>query len=728
MLPLIRPCEFAGIALSLIAVAGCGGGGESSVPISGLMNVSQFTIPAGQTRLVTGDLTVVATGDITIAGTLQVPPGVTTTFISKTAVLVSGTIQPAPGRASYKSDRARAIEVAPGAYVASPLATFSGTVKLPAGTGFTYTGLKVPLVSPNINITGSVTAGNGADSQAAGKPGEDGGSIEIGTASAIAALTKLAEGHLLPVESVAKPDKTTISGKLTAGDGGHGFDDGDGLTAGVLGFAGTGGGDGGSVNVAGDTIDLTGAAIAAGRGGRGGHAGQGPNGTVKHAADGASDGAAGQAVVSDSGNGGNGGSVTLTSPKITVILGTAGAGGDAGSVSASAGNGKGGGRGGNTFVFPGVKGNRGQGAVASPIVALAARVTLVDGGNGGASDGPTIKGGNGGSVEVLTRTGAKAEVNGPVSISNYSRGGAGSGFCATNAPPGSSGGNGGVLTIMGVAHKETGDAFWGGDGGTGCGPGPGGKAGTDDAGKEVGQDGADGPACDKCTNKTAFDTPTFEPIRTGDAYTVLYKFNGSVIAESINVTGSPVNVSGITETVIPVSQMVNGKVAGKFYENADSTNGVRQYGQDILTTTTGALEQSVRYAPPFQIKQGLALNQPVTQTGVVQTNAQPGQPDSHQTYDVRTTLQAFESVTVPAGTYTGSAKVLREFLRAGAVLSTQTEWYAPNIGQVMTTDSSGNKSELSAFTPGRSAKLSSNARGRAAETGPLTGTKMPLRR
>src|SRR5580658_7932861 len=71
-------------AALLLLAAGCGGGGGAGNggsggvtgtqnTLGGVMNVANFTIPAGQTRTVGQDLTIRATGKIEIDGTLLVP-------------------------------------------------------------------------------------------------------------------------------------------------------------------------------------------------------------------------------------------------------------------------------------------------------------------------------------------------------------------------------------------------------------------------------------------------------------------------------------------------------------------------------------------------------------------------------------------------------------------------------------------------------------------------------
>ncbi len=697
----------------LISSCGGGGGGGSN-GISGVMNVTTFIVPAGETRVVGGDLTVISSGDIRIDGTLQLPAGANIVLASGTSLAINGAVTSATRSRSAGSKSTRDIAPEPKVIFAAPLCTVSGDTKIPPGSDYMYGGVKALGVEPRITITGKITCENGLDSDRRLKNGGIGGSIEIGTPKAIAAAQKALDASSFSFGTVTKAVSATISGSLTAGNGGKGFSDLTGASGGhALTLIGSEGGNGGSITVDATATDLTGSTIVAGTGGKGGSVGDPAK--VARAQEGVALAEAGYDLNATSGNGGIGGSVILPAAGVTSALGVPGHGGSAGAIFVSAGNGGPGGRGGASTLLVGAKGKTGVGpgqpnGLSAPVDAT---VNLVSGSNGGSADSPSIKGGRGGDITVTARDGAnRAVVVLSILIDHYGSGGAGSGGCGKPYTPGSAGGNGGTLNVKGAKYDAT-FSLTGGDGSKGCGAGGKGTGGYDDAGEKVGEDGFSKDPCAKCTDTASFDASGFYPLKTGTKYTVNYAFTGGGTYVSNVTVESPATVTGIGEPVVPLryNDGGNGQVTAKDFENTvtRAATGVQIYGRDYYDNT-GAVSLSVRYNPPFLIPDGLALNQPATQS-IVESSTPKGGATTTRSYSRRVTLTGFETVTVGAGTYSSSARVFTEFLdAANKVTSSQTDWFAPGVGFVKNQDSAGNSQQVSSYTAGKSASIRTTTR------------------
>lgn len=241
------------VSVLVFGVAGCGGGGggPAAVPsLSGVLNVADFRLPAGQSRRVDGDLRINATGDIDIEGELIVDEGVTIVLNAK-GDLEIGAVRPS-GQVKVGSRSSHGFD--------SLLIGRNANIR----SNQTYpprTNLNIVCRGPEETVTigGSVTIEDTRPAQAT-LSGASGGSIRVGGTAAKQAATNLG------VANTHNPKTLNITANLTAGAGGRG---GDHLSATIL--RPGNGGLGGSIEIA--AINLTFGPTETLRPGAGGHAG-----------------------------------------------------------------------------------------------------------------------------------------------------------------------------------------------------------------------------------------------------------------------------------------------------------------------------------------------------------------------------------------------------------------------------------------------------------------------
>jgi hypothetical protein len=242
--------------------------------------------------------------------------------------------------------------------------------------------LIVPVRHAPLVIHFNITTANGTNAPDTTTCGQNAGDIEIGNNAAIAGARKAG----LKTRELGSPSILTITGTMTTGNGGDGFDDLTGFQSIAhpeLILNGTRAGRGGDISIAALKTDLSELSIVIGSGGKGGDAGRGI-----HAADGIDGSPDGEGLEFFTGDGGDAGSFT---PFVAKSV-TKGQVGNAGSVNASAGNGGGDGGDGGFAV-----GRMGLPGLRKPDPAKAGSATFVGSGNGAV--GTALRGGgNGGPL------------------------------------------------------------------------------------------------------------------------------------------------------------------------------------------------------------------------------------------------------------------------------------------------------------------------------------------
>jgi hypothetical protein len=507
------------LALLVILLLGCGGGGNKSAvvnPISGTITTPTYTIPAGETRTVVGNLTVNAGTGITIDGTLLVQPGVDVALLSDGDVNVNGTIGTAAGvtltRGAIDYGDPHAIVLAGENVQLIDPAAGAGKVAIDAGPGYTVD-IATTTDTGKVKINGDIRMADSPD-QTEDTEGVNGGSIYIGNAIACAAAE--AKGKV-----AAEPGAVYINANLRGGKGGNGknaapdcrIENGKKV---CYAFA-TDGGNGGNIVIYAKSFVAmkAGVTVTAGKGGNGG--GVGTAAAPLHAPDGAASGTAaataGYELITHAGGGGAGGSISFQNALLDTV-GTPGNGGNAGNIYASAGNGGAGGAGGMTLVTLRHNGRggaytrvAGSGTTygADAAAGTVSTVVLANGGNGGNGSLTTlVDGGNGGYVEFTpsNTTTATLEVDryAAITISNYSNGG--NGAACPHVGVHVAGGKGGTheqptlwCLTSGQPNVTITNSFNGGNGSIGTPLGTKGLGGTDKNSVKLGSDGTDGTAC-----------------------------------------------------------------------------------------------------------------------------------------------------------------------------------------------------------------------------------------
>ncbi|MBI2302813.1 MAG: hypothetical protein HYU66_28235 [Armatimonadetes bacterium] len=564
-------------AVEVWLVVGCGSSDSNGNPngLSGTLDLATFTIPAGETREATADLTVRTTGDLTVDGTLLIDAGVSVVLLAEGALTVRGQIKPAPGAARAAIDTRQAAPNNDLVLSGKSIDLINtGGVQADAGGSVYLVG------ADEIKISGSMTGGDGADGVAGRRAGQTGGSVQIGTESAITKAT--AKGAQAPTA----PAQVKVSGTLQGGNGGNGLDNTVGTVIGTeLAVTGGDGGWGGNVEVVATTrIDLTGGTLRGGNGGAGGDAGGGANGPVLHAASGTKAGEKGQDMSALSGHGGDGGNVALEAPtKVNLAAAGGGNGGDAGSVAVASGNGGPGGDGGDTSIGTGWRGGRGLPIIVFATEPKSPEVWVSGGGNGGDSADAQRKGGKGGTL-VLP---ASAPTDfAKFVVTDYGNGGDGFYGCTGGASAATDGGDVGTAqnlparTAARLGNQQTRptltDSFNGGCGGDGRPAGKKGLTGPDDSGNVLGVDGLDGADCG------AGNVP-----RKVDAVQLKKDFTGS--DGTVWKAGTIIKLSRITGGIVErgPSCTIAANVEARHLHANDVDKGVVIDGKSTIKETQG---------------------------------------------------------------------------------------------------------------------------------------------
>ena len=517
----------------------CGGNNSSGQSISGDVTTDKFEVPAGETMMVTGDLTVNASSSIAIAGDLIVDEGANLSLLSQGDLDVDGYVGVADGQAR-QADR----QISPGGSVTYLF--FGRNIRFRNRAGgarkIAVKGTKAADIFVATTIEGSVTVqqqvlgGDGLNSGLPGQPGQNGGAVEIGTDRAVNAV-RAKVGTIAfspPTVSLDLSRFETVEGALLlGGQGGDGFTDtigqrDDGVREMI--FTGTPGGVGGQVAIKTETFHVLAGNqkdfLQGGAGGVGGGVDQfsgsdsisGSNGPSTPAPDGTGSGEAGYGVRAMTGAGGAGGDarlaaatydLNLAGEHLDSIIGRPGVGGPNGAlVRISPGDGHDGGNGGYSIVLLGKAGANGlifgpdNIVIRPPTADAPANIFIAGGGRGGESLRAGVPGGKAGYISVLDSD--RLPVNGTLTLLNAHRGGDGFGACGLTPPgAGSNGGGFDTIPILSIAAVIGPDlmvnpdalSLLGGTGGDGTPPGTGGQPDVDDQARPFGKAGPDGAVC-----------------------------------------------------------------------------------------------------------------------------------------------------------------------------------------------------------------------------------------
>jgi hypothetical protein len=171
----------------------------------------------------------------------------------------------------------------------------------------------------------------------------------------------------------------------------------------------------------------------------------------------------------------------------------------------------------------------------------------------------------------------------------------------------------------------------------------------------------------------AFASSGYFPLQTGNTWT--YQKNG---------------VPGYSETVQPATTNING-VDTKGFQDSDGivdfftndSNGIRQHrSADPSVSTT------ITYSPPIQSADAEAsVGQTVNSSGTATVDV-AGVGTFVLSYTSSSTVEAFETITVPAGTF-DTVRLQTSLIISGTILGqdfndteTQTLWLGNNIGVI----------------------------------------------
>ncbi|MBV8153025.1 MAG: hypothetical protein JOY98_01270, partial [Candidatus Eremiobacteraeota bacterium] len=275
--------------------------------LKGVIKVKDFIVgPSDHVDIVGSGVKIFATDKIDIQGSVELQPDATFGFFAPTVTLSPRSFTAAnTNQTGVDAISACALSIDETAVIT----TASGhDLYLTAGPK----GNK----SCEMFLFGELKAGDGLKATNAAEPGEDGGSIEIGTHNAIANAN--ATANFSGVEwSAARPYSVVVGnpqgyGSLAAGLGGEGGAVKETLLPGLAQYRAGKGGDGGSIVIDADRYDGDGPFVLAGNGGDGGPIFQNASTSL----DGVPGAPNGTSVSVTQGSGGIGGSIVITAPVI----------------------------------------------------------------------------------------------------------------------------------------------------------------------------------------------------------------------------------------------------------------------------------------------------------------------------------------------------------------------------------------------------------------------------
>ena len=205
-----------------------------------------------------------------------------------------------------------------------------------------------------------------------------------------------------------------------------------------------------------------------------------------------------------------------------------------------------------------------------------------------------------------------------------------------------------------------------------------------------------GEICVEGGAQTSFNAPTHSPLVTGSQY-AFREVNSTGTHNFATSVGTARDFPGVSVPVFPVDTSKNGTLIKRTNTTSDTANGVLTYQVDYYNSSGTAVASTQKFNPPDRIPNGLTVGQTFTQN-VTQTVQQTGGGTQTYTLEHKTTLQGFESVTIPAGTFPNSAKLRFEYRLGTSVVEILTCWYAPNVGLVKVDSQSGYVNELTSYS------------------------------
>jgi hypothetical protein len=158
-----------------------------------------------------------------------------------------------------------------------------------------------------------------------------------------------------------------------------------------------------------------------------------------------------------------------------------------------------------------------------------------------------------------------------------------------------------------------------------------------------------------------------------------------------------VNGFSFTTTVLPGTVNINGVAAKAFQDESGFTNyftndidGIRfhrQFVPDLFIEGLGVVDVTVTFSPPVKLANAVAdIGQTVNSSGTAFALASTGET-ANVGYSASYTVQGFESITVPKGTFT--ALRIQGTLNIDGDIVSQTMYLVRNIGIAKLIESDG---------------------------------------
>jgi len=168
----------------------------------------------------------------------------------------------------------------------------------------------------------------------------------------------------------------------------------------------------------------------------------------------------------------------------------------------------------------------------------------------------------------------------------------------------------------------------------------------------------------------------FFPLNAGDRHT--YRVTSSSGGQSfLRIrTGTQRSVDGVN--VIPLEELDDQNRVRRVQFVRVANGAFEIIGEDRLDPATGAVLQSIRFAPP----QSYPFNSTFDQTFTVTSE------NAETTTEV--TLLPFETMTVHAGTFPNAARLrIRTTSGTGGQITEVSRWFAAGVGEIRSVLSSG---------------------------------------
>jgi len=176
----------------------------------------------------------------------------------------------------------------------------------------------------------------------------------------------------------------------------------------------------------------------------------------------------------------------------------------------------------------------------------------------------------------------------------------------------------------------------------------------------------------------SFSSGPYFPIQSGNSWT--YEVDGSCCSTTTVLEGTT-DVNGVPTKALDDTDGFTNYLTN----DADGIRLHRQFEPEVFIPGMSIVDLTATFIPPIKIADAVTdIGQTVNSTGIARTNDLPGVGVLDLLYSARFTVEAFESITVPAGNF--HVVRLRGTITIDGEVASSTIYAARNIGIVKDTE------------------------------------------